>query len=330
MTNEVGFSLTQVPAYARNVKSKAMEAMAGGISGAGVGNRISIRANRFRLVQGGQDTETLPDPYLDVVIFAMAPSVQRLYYKEAYEQDSKARPTCFSTDGKVPSDESEEKQSPQCATCPQNVKGSARQGGGKACAYKKRVVMLPPSDLTGEPYAHDVNGQSMFGEQLESQNKFSFKGYYEKLRLHNVDISAIVTRLSFDDSASVPKLHFTPLRALTEEEYAVVQSRMEDDQVQLMLKDLTNEVEVEAFETAQQAKPAPQKMKATPAPAPEPVQPAAHKGVGGLVTESATPPRKGFGVKAAPAPAAAAPAPAPKPTKGVTIDLDALTNFDDA
>jgi len=321
MTSEVGFNLGNLPAHVRNPKSQAMQAMAGGLSGGGFGNRISLRGIKFRLVQNGADMPPLAESYLDVVIFAMAPSVQRIYYEGAYEQGSKEAPTCFSHDGKKPSDESTKKQSVACATCPQNVKGSGRQGNAKACAYKKRVVVVSPDDIEGDAYALDVNGQSMFGEQQESANKFSFKGYFEKLSLHGVDIAAIVTRLSFDDNASVPKLHFTPMRALTEEEYGQVQVRMEDEEVQKMLKDLTNEAEVEQFEAA--PKPTPPAPKVEPAPAPAP-----QKGVGGLVGDAAAP-KRGFGAKtvtAAPAkPAAPAAVKAP-----LTIDIEALTNFDDA
>lgn len=314
MTTAVGFNLGNVPAHARNAKSTAMQAMAGGITGGGFGNRISLKGSKFRLVQNGTDTAVLSDPYLDVVIFALSASVQRMYYAGAYDGNTKERPTCFSHDGKVPSDESQEKQATACAICPQNVKGSARQGNGKACAYKKRVVVVSPDAIDGDVYALDVNGQSMFGEQQESANKFSFKGYFEKLSLHNVDIAAIVTRVSFDDSASVPKLLFTPMRVLNEDEYTQVTARMGDEEVQNMLKDLTNEVEVEQFE---QTKPAPV-VKAVPPP----VTP---KGVGGLVSEAA--PKRGFGAK----PAAAAPQKAPTQAAAapITIDLASLTNFDE-
>lgn len=312
MSNEVSI-FSNVPAYAKNPKSQAMQAMAGGMAGGGFGNRISLRNSKFRLVQNGKETDVLNVAHLDVVIFAMANSVQRMYFEGAYEQGSKEPPTCFSHDGKTPSPESPKLQSETCALCPQNVKGSGRMAGTKACAYKKRVIVLPPDDIEGAAYAVDVSGQSMFGEQLESLNKFSFKGYYEKLSVHGVDIAAIVTRLTFDDKASVPKLHFSPVRTLTEDEYRQVQARMEDEEVQLMLKDLTNVAELD------DVPPTPQRQ---PAPAPKVAEPE-RKPVDGLVAS-----KKGFGAtgngKAAP------PAPqATTPKKGLTIDLDALQSFDD-
>lgn len=312
MANEVAtIDLNTLPAHVRNKNSSTMQAMAGGMAGGGFGNRISLRGSRFRLIQNGSDLGALPNPTLDVVVFAMASAVQRFYYESAYEPGMKEAPTCFSVDGKTPSDESPKKQSAVCATCAQNVKGSARQGGGKACAYKKRVVVLSPDDLEGAAYALDVNGQSMFGEQQENQNRFSFKGYYEKLSVHGVDIAAIVTRLSFDDAASVPKLHFSPIRALTEGEYEQVKQRMQDDQVQLMLKDLTNEEELK------------EPAATPPVKQVEPPK-AANKGIGGLMPA----PKKGFGgaVQGVPKqPETLTPA----IKKPLQIDLSALSNFDD-
>lgn len=306
MANEVGFSLSNVPAHARNTKSQAMQNMAGGMAGGGFGNRISLKNSKFRMIQNGEEVEALNVPHLDVVIFALSNSVQRMYWENPFEVGSKEPPTCYSFDGKVPSPESPKLQSKACATCPQNIKGSGRMAGTKACAYKKRVVVLPPQDLEGAPYSLDVSGQSMFGEQLESLNKFSFKGYYEKLAAHGVDIAAIVTRLAFDDKASVPKLHFSPVRTLTEEEYAIVQKRMDDEEVHKMLKDLTNEAEME--ERPQQTKPTPQPK------APEPEKPA----VDGLIPAKTG--KTGFSAGNGKVET--------QPKKGIAIDLDALTDFD--
>lgn len=308
--NEVSV-FQNIPAHARNAKSQTMQAMAGGMASGGFGNRISLRNSKFRLIQNGKETDVLNVAHLDVVVFAMANSVQRMYYDGPYDEHSKEPPACFSHDGKAPSPESPKLQSETCAVCPQNVKGSGRMAGTKACAYKKRVVVLAPDDLEGAAYAVDVSGQSMFGDQLESLNKFSFKGYYEKLSVHGVDIAAIVTRLSFDDKASVPKLHFSPVRTLTEDEYKQVQARMEDEEVQLMLKDLVNEAELD--------EPAPPKPTPKPTPPPEPER----KPVDGLVAS-----KKGFGGNGK-TPTPAASTPAPQANRGLTIDLDALADFDD-
>ncbi len=322
MGTQVDIFSAGLPTYAINSKSQAMQAMGSGIAGGGFGNRISLRNSKFRFLQNGEIVGTHADATLPVVIFALANNVQRLYYEGAFDPNVKTPPTCFSMDGKVPSPESPKLQASHCATCPQNVKGSGRQGNTKACAYKKRVVVLSPDDIEGPAYSLDVNGQSMFGEQIESKNLFSFKGYYEKLVAHNMDIAAIITQLSFDDAASVPKLHFSPVRVLTAEEFAVVQKRAADEDVAKMLKDMTNEAELD--EILPTPAPAPKIAAPTPPPAPAPE---VNKGVGGLVS---TPPRKGFGGNGTTT--AAAPPATPKAPAGVapvTINLDKLVTFDD-
>lgn len=331
MGTQVDIFNAGLPAHATNPKSRAMLAMAGGIAGGGFGNRISLRNSKFRFIQNGSDVGVHPESTLPVVVFALSEHVQRLYYEGSYDPNVKTPPTCFSMDGKIPSPESPKVQSQHCATCPQNVKGSGKVGNTKACAYKKRVIVLSPDDLEGPAYSLDVSGQSMFGEQLESKNLFSFKGYYEKLVAHNMDISAIVTQLSFDDAASVPKLHFSPVRVLTAEEFALVQKRSEDEDVAKMLKDMTNEVELE--EAATPARPVSQ-VQAQPqpeAPAAQP-KPEVNKGVGGLVSTATA--KRGFGgngnanVAAAPA-APVVPKPVTPSVPPVTINLDKLVTFDD-
>lgn len=345
MNTQVSVFESQVPAHAINPQSKAMQAMGGGMTGGGFGNRLSLRNSKFRFIKAGVDLPPVPDPTLDVVIFALSDSVQRTYYAGEYDPQGKEPPTCYSLDGKVPMADSPQVQSPTCATCPQNVKGSGRQGNTKACAYKKRVLVVSPYDIEGDAYALDVNGMSMFGEQVPASNLFSFKGYFEKLSIHGADIAAMVTRLSFDDAASVPKLHFSPVRFLTAEEYAKAQERANGEDVALMLADMTNEAETNAPtpDVVQQV------VHAQPAPAPIPAAPAAPRRVG-AVRPVARP--------ASPAPSAAAPSQthgvgglqqgAPRgfptgpakpagnvaqavatPGKPVSIDLAGLVEFDD-
>lgn len=303
-----------VPEYAQAAGSKDMQAMGGGLTG-GYGNSLSIRNSKFRLVQSGSMMDPLPDPYLDVVIFALSPDVQRVYYKGAYEAGSKELPSCYSHDGKTPATDARDPQSSACATCPQNIKGSGKTATSKACSYKKRVLLLSPDDLAGPMYAFDVNAMSMFGEQIESLHKYSFKGYFEKLKLHNMRVSALVTRLSFNDAETVPVLHFSPVRQLTAEEFAIVQDRMEEEEVAKLLSQHIEAAATEG-ETAAARKPAPKPVLTAPAPAAPKAAPA-----------------KGFNAKRTPAPAAAAAQPAAAPpaaaAKSVVLDLESMVDFDD-
>lgn len=341
MGTQLDIFSSPLPAHVTNAKSKTMLSMGSGISGGGFGNRISLRNSKFRFIQNGSDVGTHDKAVLPVVVFALADHVQRMFYEGAYDGISKTPPTCFSMDGKVPSPESPKVQSAQCATCSQNVKGSGRMSGTKACAYKKRVIVLSPDDLEGPAYALDVSGQSMFGEQDESKNLYSFKGFYEKLVAHNMDIAAIVTQLSFDDAASVPKLHFSPIRALSAEEFAIVQERMGDDDVAKMLKDMTNSEELDEQPAKQITRTITHPVgPSTPAigtyskPEPEIPQPM-KQGVGGLVSSQPAV-KKGFGggktgtITTATSPQNPTPTPTPAvAAKAVAIDLAGLVDFDD-
>ena len=281
-----------------------------GLTGGGFGNRISLRGNRFRFIKGGADVGVSPDNYLDVVMIAANPHVSRIYFKGQYEAGSKERPDCYSVDGRTPEPDSPELQSDKCMTCPQNAKGSSLKGDSKAkaCAYKKRVIMASPDAIDGDLYALDVNAMSLFGDDMPAQNLYNLKSYIETTAAHGMMAVKLVTRLTFDDNSSVPKLFFQPIRMLTPEEWEMVKDRMKDDAIQTMLADVINEQEVGtvAPEKVLPQKPAAQTAPQAPAPkavapAPKPAQPAA--------PAAPIAPRRGR----PPARPASAAAPAPEP-----------------
>jgi hypothetical protein len=201
-------------------RSAALDkALGGGLDG-GI-NRISIKGSRFRLQQGGQEVAVLPQDTLDVVIVGASPSVARTYYMGKYTGDDKVPPTCWSSNGKTPDAEVEVKQAVNCEGCKQNIKGSKTSDDGaltRACAFKKRIAVVAPSDLNegGKPvvYAFDVNSISMFGEGEPNQNRFTLQGYAKFLKQvrpqfpNGIPTIAVVTRLTFDTNSSVPKLFF--------------------------------------------------------------------------------------------------------------------------
>lgn len=198
------------------------KALTGGL-GAGI-NRISLKGNRFRLLQAGQEIAVLEQSDLDVVIVGSTNSVSRLYYKEKYNSgQDKVKPTCWSHDGVKPDGDvpGDQKQSTACASCQQNIKGSAVGDNGaqsRACAFRKRIVVVPPSQLgdgeTPEAYALDVNALSLFGDGLPNQNKYSLGGYGKFLSTprngfaSGIPPIAVITRLTLDSNSSVPKLFF--------------------------------------------------------------------------------------------------------------------------
>lgn len=70
------------------------------------------------------------------------------YYKERYKPGSRALPDCFSPDGKKPT--TAKPVHTDCATCPMNQFGSAKEGDGKACKNVRPLYVLVRNAETQE------------------------------------------------------------------------------------------------------------------------------------------------------------------------------------
>lgn len=186
-------------------------------------NRISIKGNRFRLMQAGQEVQVLESSSMDVVIVGAADGVSRIYFEGKYVPGEKLKPSCWSKDGVKPESNvpGDSKQANNCASCAQNIKGSAVTDNGqqsRACKFKKRIVVISPNQLgtghTPEPYAIEVNSMSLFGDGEPSRNRYSLGGYGKFLSTplsrfpNGVPPLAVITKLTLDPDSSVPKLLF--------------------------------------------------------------------------------------------------------------------------
>ena len=300
------------------------QSVSGGLTGGGFGNRISLRGNRFRFIINGVDVGAHKESYLDVAIIAANPHVSRIFYAKQYDMAAKPEaPDCYSIDGKMADPSAPNRQNAaggyKCMTCPQNVKGSSLKGDtkAKACAYKKRIIVTSPDAIDGDLFALDVNAMSLFGDDQLAQNLFNLKSYIETLTAHQMLAVKLVTRLTFDERSSVPKLYFSPIRMLTPEEWEQAKLRMQEDSIQLMLADVINEAETGEIvpEAVRQTPPqpavaAPPAAAAPPAP-PAPPAPAAAAPAAAQMPPLPRPgrPRKAAAPQAAPAPAPATAAP---------------------
>lgn len=291
-----------IPSFASNLPAHlrdpllfgANEAASSGISLGGL-DRISIRQNRFRLVDPSGSEEVINELHLDVVIVSANPNVSKRFYPNAYDPKATeaVAPSCFSDNGIGPSARSEDPQSPSCAACPNNAWGSKVTPSGtqiKACADSKIVaVMLNGEDLRdGLVYQLSVPAASMGG----------FAKFASDMKQRGAPLPALVVRLAFDPQATYPKLTFTAVGYIDEEMGADVRKAMTADETRRIVG-LDDKPAQQAALTGPGAAPAPATappVQAAPAPAQAPA-PAAFA-VGG---------------QAAPAPAAAAaPARAPR------------------
>jgi hypothetical protein len=309
---------TTVPAYLKEspVAKTLATQMEGGLAGRSI-NRISLRNGKFRFNIKGVEVGVQQGDNLDVVIIAANPAVSRIYYAGAYDAQAEGtRPDCYSRNGETPEADSPNRQADKCALCPQNAVNSSRSGQGKACAYKKRVIVVDPTNIMGTAFAMDIAAMGLFGEDDKANRKFNLKSYIEALKANGFIIPAVVTRMTFDDEESVPKLLFTPMRALTAEEWAHVEQRAVDPVIKEMLDEVQNEdaqVPKQQGTTAalpQATAPAPQQTAPQPTAQPVPAAPAQH---------TPAPPRARRGrPPAADTPPVAAPQPTAAPPAAAT------------
>lgn len=294
MSNALIPSNITIPAHlaARvGVPSALASSLTGGLSSGNSFPRISIKASRFRIVEG--DTETvLESTSLDVVIVGANPRLSKTWYAKAWTKDSEPQaPDCFSLDGIGPDPEATDPQNDLCASCPQNAWGSKVTDAGqqiKACSDNKRLAVVAADDPTGPVYLLSVTPAALKG----------LNQYQKELSVRGIPPEIVKTKVSFDTDASFPKLKFGFGGFLDADTQQVVDGLFGSEQV----KEITGETPRTPVAVPKIAAPAPVAPKPAvkvaepveePAPAPAPAQAAA--------------PKRGFGApKAAPA---AAPAP---------------------
>ena len=268
MSNVALFSGSAVPAFAKKGELSALaKSLAGGAGGGGGGKRISIKGGVFRLMVEGKEVAAIDERFLDVVIVNAAPKIGRTFYMKAYDGDAPSGPDCWSADGEKPDASAANPQATNCASCPQNVKGSG-QGESRACRYSQRLAVVLANDVEGDVMQLQLPATSIFGKE-EGENR-PLQAYARYLAAQGVSPETLVTRMKFDTKSEAPKLHFKPMRWLSEDEYAsaVEQGQTEDaKRAVTMTVAQTDKVEPMKLEGTK-----PVAKAAAPAPAPAPVE----------------------------------------------------------
>jgi len=208
----------QLPAY---LKNREMDAVTKNLMGGGsLSKRISIRGGVWRLLSGGKEIAVNEDRSMNFVIVNAAEKTSRSFYEGAYDPDAEksASASCWSADSEKPDATVENPQSPTCATCPKNIKGSG-QGDSRACRFNHRLAVVLENDLGGDVFQLTLPAASIFGSG--ENGKLPLNAYVKFLAGFNVPVTCVVTEARFDTSASTPKLTFKAVRPLTEDESAV-------------------------------------------------------------------------------------------------------------
>ena len=211
----------QLPTYLKAGLDDTTKALMGSGSS---GKRISIKGSVFRMFSGSEEVGICEDRAMNIVIVAAAPNVSRTFYEGVYSEGATAGPVCWSADGVVPSDLSEKKQSPTCALCPQNIKGSG-QGESKACRYSRKLAVVLGHDLEGDVYQMTLPSTSIFGKG--EPDKLPLEAYVRYLASHNVPVTAVTTEMRFDTKVATPKLTFRAVEGLSEEAWEICRMKGE-------------------------------------------------------------------------------------------------------
>ena len=280
-----------VPAFAKKAEMSAIaKALAGG-SGP-QGKRISVKGGVFRLISDGKEVASVEERYLDIVIVNTAAKVSRTFYAGAYDETNPAPPDCWSKDGDKPDAGVKAPQCANCASCPQNVKGSG-QGDSRACRYSQRLAVVLANDLEGDVMQLSLAATSLFGK-ADGDNR-PLQEYARWLIAQGIDPTMLVTRLKFDTKAPVPKLFFKPMRWLTDDEFASCQEKGQSPEalkaIDMTVSQMDNVPQVSAPIAITGVKPKAAKPVPPPPADDEDDEP------------PAPPPKKAKAVKPAPAPA---------------------------
>jgi len=205
------------------VRAGKLSSLAQSMASAAMSRRIQTNINgTFKRIVNGEVIGNAIRGEINVIIVAALPKVSRVFYKEQYDPNKEATlPNCWSNLGDRPEEAASDPQSATCADCPQNIKGSG-QNGGRACRFQRRIAVLVEGDKSGEIYQFNVPAKSLFGKG--SGNVHPFESYVKYLIANGVSPDGVVTNISYDMEADTMELVFSPLRPITDEEFAMVEA----------------------------------------------------------------------------------------------------------
>jgi|694.fasta_scaffold77839_1 hypothetical protein len=215
MSGEMTLFKGNLPDY---LKNRSLSATTRALMGTSQNKRISIRGGVFRMMVGGQETAKSDERTMQVVIVTAAEHVSRTFYAGQYEEGEQVPPACWSADGVRPDASIKEPQCQTCANCPQNVAGSG-QGDSRACRFSRRLAVVLANDMNGDVFQLVLPSKSIFGKVENS--KMPLEAYVKYLAAHGVNVEDVVTEMRFDTDSATPKLTFSPVRPLEENEHNI-------------------------------------------------------------------------------------------------------------
>ncbi|RKY42305.1 MAG: hypothetical protein DRP85_03200 [Candidatus Makaraimicrobium thalassicum] len=174
-------------------------------TGTGGVPRISLKKSRFTTKEGEEEVKHGDE--LNVIIVGITPEnhFSKTYFAGSYTPGATDAPDCQSSNGTHPDVFVDNPISENCRTCPMNAWGSAKSmsgGKAKACKDSKRVYVVLESDL-------EKDSPTVYLLSITVNSLKTFGAYGKSLFKAGIPSpSVVITKLSFDEEASVPKLEF--------------------------------------------------------------------------------------------------------------------------
>lgn len=202
---------------------------------ASTSRRIQTNANGTfrRLVNGKQIGDAIRGEINVIIVYAL-PKVSRIYYEKPFDPEEPTLPNCWSNLGDKPEESAEDKQHTNCADCPMNIAGSGKGEKSRACRFQRRISVLVENDGPGDVYQFNIPAKSIFGKG--TGNVHPFESYIKFLLANGESPDNVVTNISYDLNAASMELAFTPLRGITDEEYALVKAAQARPETQMYTK----------------------------------------------------------------------------------------------
>ena len=229
-----------------------------GKSLASVSNTRRIQTNTNgtfkRLVNGEQIGKAIRGEFNAIIVDAL-PKVSRTFYAGKYDPDAKPTlPDCWSNLGDKPEEAAGNPQASNCVSCPQNVSGSGDNGKGRACRFQRRIAVILEGDDSGDVYQFNVPAKSLFGKG--NGNVHPFESYVKFLIANGESPDGVVTNIAYNLDAETMQIQFTPVRGVSDEEYALVKEARNDPATRQMIV-LTVAAQTNATAPKEEAKPQP-------------------------------------------------------------------------
>ena len=210
-------------AMSKKLRGKSSEAKAITDEISGGFSILSFRGKVWRIRQNSEETPLINDGVavskISVIVVKSAVKKSKTFYPGGYEEGANDEPTCSSADGLAPDAHVSTPQSTICATCPQNIRGSATSMAGKAttaCKDNWRLAVVPENDMQNKLF-----GGPMLLRIPPATLKILRK-YVQGLIDNQFEMHGVVTQISFDPEATHPQLQFMAERPISDAEADVI------------------------------------------------------------------------------------------------------------